>query len=170
MIKSSRLSPHFLYSMQQKAEEESGNEATRGGYWIIRIPQYPSFMIIIIVVSQARYVILRGKFKTTFLLWHSAASVTTPSQIKELMSWLQHCKWTRAFRSYSESSSIIFTPDEHQDWALKWQKYISGMLRCMGVFITTTGLNLTPNNGQQDLMIIAGASLSKQPIQTQKLE
>jgi len=34
--------------------------------------------------------------------------------------------------------------------------------QCMGVFITTTGLNLTPNNGQQDLIIIAGASLSRQ--------
>ena len=61
---------------------------------------------------------LKGGIKTTFLLWHSAASVTTPSQIKELMSWLQRYKWTRAFRNYSESSSIIFTSDEHQDLVL----------------------------------------------------
>ena len=79
------------------------------------------------------------------------------------MSWLQRYKWTRASRNYSESSSIIFTTDEHQDWVLEWQNYVIGMLRCMDIFITTTGLNLTPNNGQQDLMIIAGASLSRQP-------
>ena len=41
---------------------------------------------------------------SSLVLWHSAASITTTSQMKELVNYLQHCKWTRAFKSSSESS------------------------------------------------------------------
>ena len=35
---------------------------------------------------------------SSLVLWHSAASVTTRSQAKVLVNWLQLCKWTRVFR------------------------------------------------------------------------
>ena len=33
------------------------------------------------------------------VLWHSAASVRTRSQMRERVHWLELCKWIRAFRS-----------------------------------------------------------------------
>ena len=33
------------------------------------------------------------------VLWHSAASVRTRSQMRECVHWLELCKWIRAFRS-----------------------------------------------------------------------
>ena len=41
---------------------------------------------------------------SSLVLWHSAASVGTRSK-KELVNWLECCKWTRAFRSSSKSSN-----------------------------------------------------------------